>query len=107
MNTIMAIKIEDAKERKLRIDTTPQISLKKLGDFTNKTFKNLVQSADEKFRADVRDHQNLIFNELSRFVNFFVNICLPYEQAYQLLTEACDFFQLDKNKTHTLTTELR
>jgi len=55
----------------------------------------------------MKENQNLIFNELSRFVTFFVNLSLPYESANLLLTEACELFMLERTKAHILITELR
>lgn len=82
------------------------LSFQKLGEVTNKTLKGILQSKDNKQKDDLKPHQNLIFNELSRFVNFFINFCLPYEQANQLLLTICEEFQLDKSKVNTLSTEL-
>ena len=49
----------------------------------------------------------MIFNELSRFVTYFNNLNLPYEQANQLLIESCEQFMLEKSKAQILCTELR
>jgi hypothetical protein len=39
----------------------------------------MLQTKDEKLKIDLKDNQNLVFNELSRFVTFFTNLSLPYE----------------------------
>jgi hypothetical protein len=44
-----------------------------------KTTKGMLQTKDEKFKQEMKDHQNLIFNELSRFVTYFINLSLPYD----------------------------
>ena len=48
-------------------------------------FKTLIQTKEEKQLQKFKDHQNLIFNEISRFVTYFINLQLPYEQASELL----------------------
>jgi len=56
---------------------------------------------------DIPHSQNLIFNELTRFVNYFVNLTVSFEQSHEVLLEACDKYQLGKQKSHTLMTELK
>jgi len=63
------------------------MTFKRIGDLTNKTLKGMLQTKDDKNRSDLKEHQNLVFNELSRFVTYFINLSLPYEQANQLLVE--------------------
>lgn len=67
----MRHKIDEAIRRK-KINGT---SLQNIKAATSK----LMQTKDEKFKQEMKDHQNLVFNELSRFVAFFVNLSLPYE----------------------------
>ena len=55
----------------------------------------------------MKTHANLIFNEISRFVQYFINLMLPYEQAHEILVWACETYQIEKSKTHILFTELK
>ena len=41
---------------------------------------------------EIQANSNLIFNELSRFVQYFINFGLPYEQANDILIYYCDTF---------------
>lgn len=50
--------------------------------------------------------QNLVFNELSRFVTHFINFGIPYGKANELLIGLCDHFQLEQSRMHLLLTEL-
>ena len=67
----------------------------------------MLQTKDEKFKSDMKEHQNLIFNELSRFVTYFINLSLPYDQANSILQDACEQFMVERSKVHILCTELR
>ena len=49
--------------------------------FSGKLIKGMLKTKEEKSSQKIKDHQNLIFNELSRFVTHFINFSLPYEQA--------------------------
>ena len=66
-----------------------------------------MKTKEEKLELELKENANLIFNELSRFVNHFINLTLPYEQAHEVLIWSCDTFQVDKTKTHILLTELK
>lgn len=66
-----------------------------------------MQTKDDKMKQELKLNQNLIFNELSRFVNHFINLSLPYELANECLLDCCEQYQLEKNKAHILLTELR
>lgn len=102
----LSAKIDDAIRRRKRKEQTEQnTGVKKL--FSGKTFKTILQTKEEKQSQKFKEHQNLIFNELSRFVTYFINFSLPYEQANELLVQACDTFQLEQGKAHILCTELR
>ena len=116
------LKIEDAfrrKKLKEQLDSKNKSAQKKFslsgrssGDsnFFKKGFKKLsglVKSKEEKTQLELINNANLVFNELSRFVNHFINLTLPYEQAHELLFWSCDCFNVDKSKTHILLTELK
>ena len=75
--------------------------------FSGKLIQGVFQTKEEKVQKKIQTHQNLIFNEVSRFVTHFINYALPYEQANQLLVDACDTFMIEKTKAHLLCTELR
>lgn len=49
----------------------------------------------------------MIFNELSKFVQFFINFGLRFETSNDLLMELCEGFLLDQSRTHLLLTELQ
>ena len=66
-----------------------------------------MKTKEEKLELELKENANLIFNELSRFVNHFINLTLPYEQAHEILIWSCDTFQVDKTKMHILLTELK
>ena len=72
-----------------------------------KSLKGLIQTKEEKLELELKENANLIFNELSRFVNHFINLALPYEQAHEVLIWSCETFQVDKTKTSILLTELK
>ena len=42
-----------------------------------------------------QSHQNLVFNELSRFVQFFINFQLSFELANTILLHYCDMYQIE------------
>ena len=68
--------------------------------------KNLMTSKESKFNEEILIHTNLIFNELSRYVQFLCNFGVPFEKANNLLIFLSNFYQMDKNKMHILLTEL-
>lgn len=68
--------------------------------------KGLMQSKEQKFNEEVAKHSNMIFNELSKFVQHFCNMALPFSQANELLIYFCNMFQMEKSKMHILLTEL-
>ena len=45
----------------------------------------LFQTKEEKMQIELKANATLIYNELTRFSRFFINLQLPYEQAYNLL----------------------
>mmetsp|Transcript_26157 Transcript_26157/g.39948 ORF Transcript_26157/g.39948 Transcript_26157/m.39948 type:complete len:139 (+) Transcript_26157:1418-1834(+) len=65
-----------------------------------------MQSKEAKFNEEIVKHVNLIFNELSRYVQHFCNFNVPFEKAQALLLHLCDHYQMDKGKMHILITEL-
>lgn len=66
-----------------------------------------MQSKEAKFNEDASKHSNLIFYELSRFVQHFCNMALPFDQAHELLVYFCNIYQMEKSKMHILLTELQ
>ena len=70
------------------------------------TVKTTVQSKESKFNEEIRVHTNLIFNELSRYVQFLCNFNVPFDKANNLLIFLCDYYAMDKSKMHILLTEL-
>ena len=118
---ILKLKIEDALRRKKRKE-----QIDKQNDTTNffekrfnpkndhnifkrgsKIFKSIIQTQEEKFKQDIKTNQNLIFNELSRFVTYFTTLSLPYEAASGALLWVCEQYQIEKSKIHILLTELK
>lgn len=51
--------------------------------------------------------ETLIFNELSKFVQFFCTFMVPFREANEILVHFCDLFQMEKNKMHILLIELQ
>lgn len=49
----------------------------------------------------------MIFNELSRFVSFFVVLQVPFEKAHDILLKLCKEHKLPKTKAHLVMTELK
>ena len=119
---MLRLKIEDAHRRKKRREQLEAgngqdrnhfgIGIKSSGDgniFKKgfKSLKGLMQTKEEKQQTEFKQNANLIFNELSHFVNHFINLALPYEQAHEVLIWATDTFHVEKSKTHILLTELK
>ena len=50
-----------------------------------KSLKGMLQTKEAKQSEELRANQSLIFNELSKFVNFFVNFGLSLDSANDLL----------------------
>jgi hypothetical protein len=65
-----------------------------------------MQSKEKKFKEDIAKHQNLIFNELSKFVVNFCNMAVPFEDAHELLIYFCNVYEMEKSKMHILLIEL-
>ena len=65
-----------------------------------------MQSKESKLIEEIKIHSNLIFNELSRYVQFLCNFNVPFDKANNLLIFLCDYYQMDKSKMHILLTEL-
>ena len=101
------LKLYDADRRKRLRDSSQNFSLQKITDFSERTLKNLMSSEEEKFNCLLAEHQNLVFNELSKFVSFFVNLQMPYEQSHKMLLDACALYLVSKEKQALLVTELR
>jgi hypothetical protein len=57
--------------------------------------KDMLQTKEQKTQSETKVNCNLIFNELSRFVQHFVNFSLPYEDANDLLIQFCDEYQIE------------
>ncbi|CDW77618.1 rab-like gtpase activating [Stylonychia lemnae] len=72
-----------------------------------KQLKGMLSLKDSKHLQEAKANQNLIFNELSKFVNFFINFGLAYEQANEILINYCENFQLEQSRIHLLLTELQ
>ena len=93
------------KFREKKNETQNPKSKKILGMGLGK-IKNLMTSKESKFNEEILVHTNLIFNELSRYVQFLCNFGVPFEKANNLLIFLSNFYQMDKNKMHILLTEL-
>lgn len=88
---IIKIKIEDAVRRKKRkelynkqngITSNDKPEKKDAKEFFKKGgrfFKKIMQTKEDKFKEELRQNQNMIFNELSHFVQHFINLNLPFE----------------------------
>lgn len=97
----------DADRRKRLRDQSQNFSLQKLSSYAERTIDNLMSTEEEKFSSLLFEHQNLVFNELSKFVSFFINLQMPYEQSHKMLIEACSLYSVNKEKQALLVTELR
>lgn len=71
-----------------------------------KSLKGMFQSNEKAQVEEMRQNQNLIFNELSKFVQYFINFGLSHKQAHDILIFYCDYFQLEQSRIHLLLTEL-
>lgn len=98
---IIALKSEDAQLRRKQ--------LAKPGErgFFRKGFSSLKGLLAAGKPPDARASHNLVFNELSRFVQSSINLGLPLEQAQQLLLGFCDQYQVEQSRVHLLLTELQ
>lgn len=67
----------------------------------------LFQSKEERLQVELKTYANLIYNELTRFQRFFINLQMPYEQAHDLLIWSGEAFQVDRAKVQLLLTELK
>lgn len=67
----------------------------------------MTKTKEQKFNEDAEKHSNLIFNELSKYVQHFCNMLLPYENANEILIYFCNMYQMEKSKMHILLTELQ
>ena len=70
-------------------------------------FKGFMQSKESKFNEEAARHSNIIFNELSRFVQHFCNMSVPIDSANELLIYFCNLYQMEKGKMHMLLMELK
>ena len=68
--------------------------------------KDMMQSKEQKFVDEITKHQNLIFNELSRYVLLLCNFNVRFDDANELLIYYCQYYQMDKSKMQILLTEL-
>jgi hypothetical protein len=50
----------------------------------------MLQNKDQKNAQEIKNNQNMIFNELSKFVQHFINFSLPYALANDLLIQFCE-----------------
>jgi hypothetical protein len=90
-------KITEANERLKRREQAKELpakSKKILGMGLGK-IKNFITSKESKFNEEVLVHSNLIFNELSRYVQFLCNFGVPFEKANNLLIFLSNFYQMD------------
>ena len=82
MNSIVKSKVDDAVQRRKKVQEAEQentkLSLKLFSKVAGNKFKGILQSKEEKYREDMKEQSSLIFHELSRFVGFMNNIGLPY-----------------------------
>jgi len=99
------MKTEDAIQRKKNLKHTGSDK----GFFKKglSSLKGILSTKQQEKQPDMKSNQNLIFNELSRFVQSSINFGLPYEQAHQLLIRFCDQFQVEQSRIHLLLTELQ
>ena len=59
-------------------------SLKKFAFATSK-LQGLIKSKDEQMKEDLKDFSNMVFDEVSTFITFFINFNLPFRLAKTLL----------------------
>lgn len=108
---VVDVKVQEAIRRKKK-KSVSQMSQKELKEknFFKKGFgklKNVFQTKEQKSSIEMKTNQNLIFNELSKFVQHFINFSLPYEEANNLLVYFCEYFQMEQSRMHLLLTELQ
>lgn len=115
IQSIIAMKAEDATRRRKQSKTSgsgggASDKEKEKGFFKKglSSLKGLISSKDKPDKqTELKANQNLIFNELSRFVQSSINFSLSYEQANELLISFCEQFQLEQSRIHLLLTELQ
>ena len=99
-------RIKKRQEMKKKGPQTDQHKPKKLFGIGFGKIKTLMQSKEQKFNDEVFKHTNLIFNELSKFMQHLCNFNVPFDKAHNLLIYLCNLYQMDKSKMHILMTEL-
>lgn len=117
---IVKLRIDDAVKRKKRKEQydkqngvvsgdkgDPKKEAKEFFKKSSRFLKGILTTKEEKEKKLIATHTNMIFNELSHFVQHFVNLHLPFAQANELLLQLCESFNLDKEKSHILLTELK
>lgn len=55
-----------------------KLTLKLFKQVAGSKFKDILQTKEEKYKADMKEHSSLVFHELSKFVSYMNNIGLPY-----------------------------
>ena len=72
-----------------------QSSTDQKGGILNKGFgkiKTLMQSKESKLNDEIVRHSNLIFQELSRYVQYLCNFNVPFDKANKLLLFLCNHY---------------
>ena len=86
----LVARMDNAKERlrrreQMEIENEKKtFSLKKFAFATSK-LQGLIKSKDEQMREDLKDFSNMVFDEVSTFITFFINFNLPFRLAKTLL----------------------
>lgn len=104
--------MDAAKERlrrreQMEIDNENKtFSLKKFAFATSK-LQGLIKSKDDQMKEDLKDFSNMVFDEVSQFITFFINYNLPFRLAKNLLQWTSEQYVTDKQMQRQLMTELR
>jgi len=82
VNFVVKGKVDDAVQRRKKVLEVEQentkLTLKLFSQVAGNKFKGILQSKEEKYRAEMKEHSSLVFHELSRFVGYMNNIGIPY-----------------------------
>ena len=66
----------------------------------------MTKSKETKMNEEILKNSNLLFSELSRYVQYFCNYNVQFSETNALLLQLCSHYQMDKNQIRILLTEL-
>jgi hypothetical protein len=92
INDIVTMKVEDSVRRRKHKPIGEHHQEKSFLKKGFNSIKGFITSNKTQKEQELKANQNLIFNEMSRFVQSFINFGLAYEPANKLLIHFCDKF---------------